>query len=71
MAKPQLVDVQLTRNGNPVGVRYVSEVDHTDPADRAGLFHDALTHARVDGAGCLIQVFRRGTDEELFRYPAG
>lgn len=66
----QLVDLQLTHRGEPVNDRYTSECDPTDPADVAGLFRDALKHARVDGDGYRIQVWKRGTDEELFTYPA-
>ncbi|OLT12216.1 hypothetical protein BJF79_22805 [Actinomadura sp. CNU-125] len=70
MAKRQLVDLQLTRDGTPVGDRYTSAVDPSDPADKRGLFRDALTRADVAGDGFRIRVWRRGTGEELFVFPA-
>ena len=71
MSKRVLVDVQLDHNKAPVGDRYVTEMtDVADPADRAGLFDDALTHHRVPAVGHRVTVFRRGTEEVLFTYPA-
>lgn len=69
MSKRQLVDVQLTRGGAPVGDRYTSAVNPSDQGDRRGLFQDALTHASVTADGHQIQVWHRDGGE-LFTYPA-
>jgi hypothetical protein len=68
--KRQLVDVELHRNGEPVGERCSTGVDLTSEDDVRNMFGEAIKRHGLDGTdGAQLHLFRRGGQDVLLTYP--